>query len=317
MTRAWCVWTCVRVPFVSLCVTVAGLLLWQASGATQGQAPEKPNPPATPPHVASLASLLSALDDAIRQVEAGEFATFLERYAPVEMLRELRRKNLVERAAAVLAERPQTKVQLLALLRTLRKQTPQFDKSEGLAALQFDPAALEPPESVGELHIPSTAGLKLTGLGGDPPRVLGEAIRLLEAGDISTFVDRLFPATEIARLQEFGQMQALQQQFEDTPELTAALLADLKRMQSVQPALSGDGLVASFPLAAENGQPARTIKLQKVGRDWRLFDDAPRVATEITRQAQFKSSDLTTVELERVGGKWRFIELPLLQMNLK
>src|SRR5262249_19193200 len=140
------------------------------------------------------------------------------------------------------------------------------------------------------------------------------AIKLLEGGDMAAFVERLFPVTEIARLRQGEQLPALLQQFKDAPELTAAMLADLKRMQGAKPELAEKGQVAVFKLAAEKDQPARTVKLQKSGGDWRLFDDAPRVAAEFVRQAKLTPrSTVMNVQMELIGGNWRFVELPMLQ----
>ena len=224
---------------------------------------------------------------------------------------------MVDRAAGGMAERPQIKVQLLAVLRALKKQTPQFDKSRGLATLELDLLGPDIGAMSDELHIPDTAGLTLTSLPGDFPKVLSEAIRMLEAGELSSFVNRFFPPGEIARLKDADQRKALLQQLDETPEIRSAMLADFKRMQTLKPDLTADGKIAAFQFPAAEGQPARTVKLQKdVNNCWRLFDDAPRVAKELTRQAPLKPRGMVkAVQMERVGGNWRFIELPLLPMG--
>jgi hypothetical protein len=262
--------------------------------------------------------VMSDLDDAIRAVESGEFQRFLETYAPVEMLRRMRQENLVEQAAEMLAQQRETKPQLLAVLRALKKQMPRFDKSRGLATLDFDPFVSGVPEAADELHLPAAGDLKLTGLGDDLTNVLSEAVNLLEAGDTTTFVERLYPPTEIARLRQAEQLPALLQQFKDTPELRVALLGDFKRLKLLNSELVEKGEVAVFELAAEKDQPARTVKLQKFGRDWRLFDDAPRVSAELVRQAKLKPrSAVVSVQMELIGGNWRFVELPTLRIDAK
>ncbi|MBI5760742.1 MAG: hypothetical protein HZA46_19660 [Planctomycetales bacterium] len=131
-------------------------------------------------------------------------------------------------------------------------------------------------------RLPGVRDLKLTGLGDDLPQVLNEAIRLLEKDDIATFVQCLYPPTELVRLQKADQMQALLQQFKETPELAKAMLEDFVRMQSVKPELTDNGSVAVFTLPEGISQSARTIKLQMMSGNWRLFDDAPRVSKELT-----------------------------------
>ena len=318
--------------------------------------------------------LATDLDNAIQILEQNDFRAFLEQYAPVDVLRRLRQQDLVERAAAMMSSKPQTKQQLLAILKALRKQTPTFDKSRGLATMQFDTLASGVEEIAGELHVPVTDDVKLVGLGADLNKVMEEATRLLEAGDVQAFVERLFPASELARLQEPGAMQDLVQQFkvttgvptaprptalrpgglqpvgpqsvtpqpvgprpgglqaplgpaiaqpvpqqnQDSPNFLQAFQADFKRLQTLTPELTDKGQVAVFRIESQNQQPARVIKFQKMGTDWRLFDDAGRVIGELTRQSKLKPrSAVTTVQMERIGGNWRFIELPALRLDGK
>ncbi len=294
--------------YLLVAIAVAGLSCWYSAGAAlgQGKAKSKTTAPAAAPELAA------DLEDAIRVVEAGEFQKFLERYAPVDILRRMRQDDVVEQAAGMLAQQPQGKAQLLAILRALQKQTPRYDKSHGFATLEFDPLASGVPEAVGELHLPTGADLKLTGLGDDLPKALAEAIRLLEAGDIAGFAERMFPPTEVARLRQGDQMAALVQQFKEIPELPAAMLADFKRMQAAKPELTEKGQVAVFKLAAGKGAPERAVKLQKGKGGWRLYDDSPRVSAELTRQAKLRpGSSVMNVQMELIGGNWRFVELPL------
>ncbi len=109
----------VRTQRLLMAVSIVGaaLVLWAIDQQTHGQA----RPPAKPKRVAGQPDLATDLDEAIRLVEAGEFQTFLEKYAPVEILRRMRQEDLVEQAAAALAGRPQSKSQLLTVLRALKE----------------------------------------------------------------------------------------------------------------------------------------------------------------------------------------------------
>ena len=69
------------------------------------------------------------------------------------------------------------------------------------------------------------------------------------------------------------------------------MLADFKRMQAVKPELTEKGQVAIFKLAANKEQPARTIKLQKAGSDWRLFDDAAARHRRIRAPGQTQTAE--------------------------
>src|SRR5579863_202060 len=218
--------------FTVSAIVCAGLVLWQFVLETHGQNKAKSKATARADGSPDLAA---DIDDAISTIEAGEFQKFLERYAPVEILRKMRQEDLVEQAAAAMANQPQGKAQLLAVLRALQKQTPRYDKSRSLATLDFDPFGAGVPEAAGDLHLPPDADLSLTGTGDDLSRVVAQAINLLEAGDMPVFVERLFPASEIARLKQTGELAALLQQFKDTPEIKTAMLVDFKRIQGAKP----------------------------------------------------------------------------------
>jgi hypothetical protein len=298
-----------RVPVVILGLFAAALVLGHFAPATHGQSKTKPKAAAA---TADAPELAADLDEAIRVVEAGQFQKFLELYAPVEILRQMRQQDVVQQAAAMLAQQPQGKAQLLAILQALKKQTPRFDKTKGLATFEFDPFASGLPESPLELNLPPTGDLKLSGLGDDLPKVITQATKLLEAGDIATFVEKLFPATELARLNQPDQMAALLQQFKDTPELQTAMLTDFKRMQATKAAMTDKGQVAVFKLAEGKDLPERIVKMQKAGNHWRLFEDGPRVTTELARQSKLKPpGNVMSVQMELIGGNWRFVELPL------
>jgi hypothetical protein len=290
--------------------------------------------------------LVDDLEEAIRVVEKDDFKTFLERYAPVDMLRQLRQQDLLDRAAAVMAAQPQTKTQLVAMLKALQKQTPKYDKSRGLATIQFDAIASGIEAAPPEIRLTLTDDAKQTGLGDDLKKVLADASKLLAAGDVEKFVERMFPASELARLQQPGAMQDLVHQIKakantpdpsggaagggsisrakpraksepETPSLLEALQEDFKLLQTLTPELTDNGQVAIFRIKfASDMQSERVVKFQKIGNDWRLFDNSARVTDELARQFKLKPrSAITTVTMERIGGNWRFIELPALEMR--
>lgn len=313
---------------------VLGIVALFSMTEINGQGPGKPK---TSPAAANEPDLGKDLDDAIQILEKGDFRAFFERYAPVEVLRRLRQQDLVDQAAAVMSKQPQTSQQLLAILKALRKQTPTFDKSRGLATIQFDTAANGVEEVPGELHLPLTEDVKLVGLGGDLKKVLAEASKLLAAGEIQTFVERIFPASELARLQQPGALQDLvtqikgatdttkppfaapafpgQPQGQEIPNLLQTLQADFQQLQNLKPTTEQKDKVQVAIFRIESPDlPARVVKFQKVGADWRMFDDVGRVTAELSRQSKLKPrSAVTTVQMERIGGNWRFVELPALR----
>ena len=298
---------------MAICRTlVSGCLLLTLTAVATGQGTPKPKPTAAAVQKPELAKDLEA---AIQLIERNDFQTFIEQYCPVDMLRKLRQQDLVERAATVMANQPKTKPQLLAMLKALKEQSPAFDRSGGLATLQFDASAGNVEEIPGELNIPDTFGAKTTGLGNDLNHVIAEAAVLLEKGDFNTFIDSLFPASELARVHAPDTRQALLLQLKETPDLAKSMIADLNRLKGVTPELTEKGTVATFTISG-TGTRKRVMKFQNVESHWRLFDDSPRVVTELTRQVKLRpGSAITVVQMERIGGNWRFIELPLLRVN--
>lgn len=292
--------------------TAGGMFLLQPPLTVLGQGESR----AKTANADARSALAGDLKRAIELVEKNEFRTFLELYCPVEMLRKLRQQDLVDRAATVLASQPKSRSQLLIVLNALKAPSGKFDKSGGMVTLEFDTSASGLAEEIpGELNIPETFDIKLNGFGSDLPRAIAESIKLLEAAEFATFVDRLYPASELARLQDPGAMQALLQQFKETPELARSIIADLQRIQPLKASISKDGKVATYTLSGGVPKTDRTIKFEKVGADWRLFDDSPRVVTELTRQAKMiPGSEIKVVQMEWIGGNWRFIELPSLRL---
>ncbi|MCY2963771.1 MAG: hypothetical protein NT069_09020 [Planctomycetota bacterium] len=258
-----------------------------------------------------MPSIASDIDAAIKSLEEGDFEQFLELYAPVTILRDLRTGDAVANAANDLKSIPEFKTQMLTLLGHLKKGTPKYDASKGLATFEIDlsPAAPAEGDEVAVPRLPDVSNVKSKGLGGDLPKVLTGAIALLEKREYAKFVDALFPLTEIVRLNQEDGNAALVRQFEETPELRTAMLADFKRMQQATPKMTEKGQVAEFALKAEKGASARTVKLQKSGSDWRLYDDSPRVVAELARVAKLKpASAVETIQMERIGGNWRFVD---------
>lgn len=293
-------------------VALAGVFLLRSADDVMGQGAK----PKSPPAATGKTDLDSDLENAIQLIEKNDFAAFIDLYCPVDMLRRLRQQDLVDRAATVMKSQQRLKPQLLSLLKGLKGQSPKFDKSGGMAILEFDTSGGNVEEFLGELNIPESFDLKVTGLGSDLGRAITDATKLLEAEDISAFVDAVYPASELSRLQAPDSRKALLQQFKETPELAQSILADLKLLAAMKPVVSKEGDVATFSIPGDEQHPKRAIKFQKVDANWRLFDDSPRVVKELSRQTKLKpGSSITIVQMERIGGNWRFIELPMLRLD--
>jgi hypothetical protein len=299
---------------VSLAILVSGVIgaaAFVSPGEVKAQGVGKQNPSAT-----KEPDLTADLDAAIRSVEQNDFITFLDLYAPVDVLRRLRQQDLVERSAKVIASQPQTKRRLLVMLKALREQTPKYDKSRGLATLQFDPNAHGDDSVPGEIQLPNTDDLKLAGLGGDLKKVVEGASVLLAAGDLKKFVEQLFPASELARLKDPAAMQDLLQQIGGAAN------------PPVNGGLSSGGGAGSFTAPTPKPAPARPglnrpgakppsadspTLLQALQADFKRLQTLTPELTDKGQVAVYKieSKDgqpVRVIKLQKVGGHWRLFD---------
>ena len=90
--------------------------------------------------------------------------------------------------------------------------------------------------------------------------------------------------------------------------LLTSTLADLQRLQQLEPEIDVGAAVASFTLDRSDGPP-RTIKLQRVEGHWRLFDDNARIRNELSRHAVLEPAGTANkLRFERIGGHWRLMD---------
>lgn len=284
-----------------------------------GQQDDSAKPKQTP-------DVMADIDDAIVTLENKDFTRFVDRYAPADILRQLRRENAVAPAVQKLAGQPKFKPQMVKLLKALRKLEPTYDDSHGLATFRYDSMADGFKEFSGELHLPETENLNMEGLGDDLKKALAEGEKLLAQNQIQQFIERIFPASALSRLKEPDQMRALVHQFtvvpeapkvprggraqkQNSPTVLEVMRDDLKRTQALTPELIDGGQVAIFRIDSGKQAPERAIKFQKVRGHWRFFDGANRISNELTRQAKLKpTSSIVDVQWELIGGNWRFVD---------
>lgn len=282
---------------------VAGVVL--AMSVWQGMGYAQPKPAASEPKIAD------DLADLERALEAKDYATFIEKYVPVEDLRQIRKQNILNQVGQQFAARPES-AKLLALVKKLKTLTPTYDPSKGEATFTM-------PELVGtdaeSIVPPDPTGKPGPGYGGDLKAVLAACVVDIDKADWKTFVAKMYPAREAARLQDSGELQTLIATLDAHPGMREQLRADLKQMQALQPRITGN--VAEFTLK-RRALPDRTVKLQKSGADWRFFDNSAAVTAEIQKIAALKlpdfkaASDEGQVRFERIGGNWRFVKMPRL-----
>lgn len=271
--------------------------------------------------------LMAAIDDAIRTLDAEDYPRFVEHYYPVEELRMHRRLGNVDRLTAYVEKRDDFKRGLLQALRAARQHKPRFNESKTIATFEFDVPGQEDHITARIVkEPPDPRQLELVGYGPDLDVVIEKAIATLERGDVATFIDRLFPASELALLHERKERQALADRIGANPAAVKQMIADLKAIKKQKAILkeSDDVAIALIERGTvEIGDtvgtkrkldlPSQRFKFQKVNGSWRLFDEGARAREELARLSKLtpKEFKLTmTLVFERFGDAWRIAELP-------
>jgi len=94
-------------------------------------------------------------------------------------------------------------------------------------------------------------------------------IRQLEAKEYRTFLQTVVAPDELKKISEKeGGLDALARKFGE--EKAASLLAVLKAIQSVKPALDDDGRIATFTVPEGTASPKGAIKFHRIERNWYL-----------------------------------------------
>lgn len=262
------------------------------------------------------ASLGTDIGNALQLLEQKKYAEFMERFAPAEELRRIRRADATDQAAKAFTQRPEAAKKLLDLLKSLKDRKPRFDSSGNLATFEFDstpPAEREPAPA--KVVATPPAPKPPQGFGKDWKKAVASAQQALQADKAEEFIDKFLSVSESVRLQNPENRGPFLLRLKSLPEVKKQILADLKAMASLKPEMSDDGKVASFVLKGED-IPDRTVRLSLESGDWRLFDGNQRVEEWIRKNEQAKPASApprstTRVEFERLGDGWRFVEWKL------
>ncbi|MBW3541531.1 MAG: hypothetical protein KY476_14785 [Planctomycetes bacterium] len=256
--------------------------------------------------VRQLQEVTAALDDAIRLLDQKRYREFLEYYAPVETLRELRRTRDFDLAAQDLGA-PGVAAELLTTLRKARAVTPVHDELLAHASFTVELTADERAGPSGDDPPAAPTGIVLDGYPGDLPDVLDAAIATLENGEYRTFVLQFYPHDVVKRLIHHDKLDSLTSRFAERPEMAESMIADLRALKDIQPKLDKNAALATYALPGGK----EPIRLQKTAGTWRLYDEATAVYREISRLESLKPPATTvTIVFERLGDRWRLLQVP-------
>jgi hypothetical protein len=303
-----------------------------ATGTTAAAAPAtSPATPATPAD-----EVRAALVDARTLLEQKKFKEFIEGYAPIEALRQMRQNNALDTEAQRFGDAPQNLV-LIDLLKFLESQTPQI--SEDGATVTYtvpedwrNPAPTDtgtgpavPDEATpGVPETRATAPVELSaapvpGYSGELASVLEQAAQALEADDVAAFIENMFPIGEVQRLRGAEPYAEVLERLTGNPDMKKRMIADLNEAAKATPVLDESGTVATITLPG-TGKNAleRTLRFEQVDGHWRLFNAAgpirETVAAQLKNQPpvlpnQTREPDRRVFQMERIGTQWRILEI--------
>jgi hypothetical protein len=278
------------------------------------------------------AEVQRTLNDAIAVVEAGDLVKFVQFYAPVELLRNLRDQGRLE---TLRSSPPDSRI-LLSLLRRFQngevrlerdglvaRVTPRRDKSDSPPKEDVDA-----PDPLAVVPSPKLDKIKLVGYGSDLSQVLKSSLAALDTGELESFIDHVFPAGELGRLQAHGKPQ-LVARLNKQRELFEQMRRDLKALGDATPEFNADKTVATFVLRTPTADKRlgdappelRTVKFQKVAGSWRFYDNSTPVREEIARQSRLlppklkysagmRTENPDVLVMEKLGSSWRLAALP-------
>ena len=259
------------------------------------------------------AKLEADLDDAIKQLEAGHLAVFIERYMPITDLRRLRESMTVEDVAKKLKADggfEKTLKMFLYKMRALKKGTIEFVGPDKSLAKITGGGEL-PKESNFSLSDP--ADEKIPTYGGYPGEVkqaIRQAIAALEKKDYEEFVQKFYPQSELQTAASKSGIEALEIRLKAHPEMAKRMIADLKSLEKQTPKLDAQETTATFELKVEakKGKPIkRTIRFEKA-ETWRMADTAKEIRTKMYKQSQQPTLGVKaglTTNWERIRDHWR------------
>ncbi|MEO1994344.1 MAG: hypothetical protein ABGZ17_03625, partial [Planctomycetaceae bacterium] len=268
------------------------------------------------------AQVRAALKDAVQLLEQKNYNRFINYYFPVNQLRQVRKSTGYARAIFQLVRTPQAVNRWRVLLQAgVQADIVLHPRGyEARIEVEVKPADPKAEETTDAPPEPELAQVEIVGFGSELKPAIQSAITALESKDYQTLVSHMFPISQLSRMQPLDDNAPIIQRLKAHPEMSAAMLADFQHMRDQTPALNADKSVATYRIPGTKVQitrqrnmttPDRTVRLQKTGEHWRLFDSAAAYHQQIAQQYSNGPTELrATLVLEKFGDQWRLQELP-------
>ena len=196
-----------------------------------------------------------------------------------------------------------------------------FNRNKTLVEINYIRKAivLIPPSAPGYIpKIVDKPSGQVVGLGPDLVTALTRASRLLEDGQTAQFVRSVFPLAELARLSEEDAMERHLFRISSQPEMSAAMIRDLKAAAKAKIKLNGDLAEVAVP-ALLAGDNERILKFELVDGNWRLFDGGKESRALQKKLVSEPAGGHTvpgirgSIVLSYSNGSWRMIGMPASQ----
>ncbi|GAB4159563.1 MAG: hypothetical protein Tsb009_36850 [Planctomycetaceae bacterium] len=313
-----------RPRFFSVIVIIAALhFLGRSHAGEDIRTTQKKSPNAA--EIQAQKEVHAAMRDAIRTWESGKFREFLEYYAPVEELQRIRRgedggtAGLAKRIAQIKKEDPKrflemTKSVVEKMKKSLKLKA-KFDPSYHIAKFHI---VYQPEEilSVKQLTLFKVVNpvVNATGYGLDLKNTIKAAQKDLQNGNVLSYLKKMLPISELQQ----NDVAKLAARMKASPKSISTALNDLKAMQALVEKTDIKQNVAVFkiprpPLIVDdfNGQKhkieigPKIIKLEKVGKHWRFFDNTIRLQKNLGTLQQNVPAYKTIFIMEKFKDHWR------------
>ncbi len=182
-------------------------------------------------------------------------------------------------------------------------------------------AELEPPKPVEPITAAGTAA-SVPGYGNDAKAAIRQMIAALEAREFASFIRHTYPLAELELLEDADQLELQAEYYSGNPELTALLVADLRKMLALEPKLESDTAkdLALYKVPTElpaNAKPYssipndRLVILENVAGHWRFHDGNAEVRQEMKKQrAGVRGEGEILLYWSRTEDGWRIDQIP-------
>ncbi len=244
------------------------------------------------------------LDDAISLLEKEDYKLFIERYFPIEALREIRKDTQLNTFLAFLKQSPELRKSFLTRFKAMKTGKLMFrdDDKTMLAVLMTDASGV-PKHDFGLRNPDNEKIPSYPGFPGDVKTALEGAVKALEAGEHEKFIENMFPDSEIHVTVNQDRQEALMARLKAHPQMVEKMVEDLKALQKLDPKLNAEGSKATFVLNPGT-KAERTVVLEKSGT-WKFADTAKAIRKAMYQQSLKTNPDYKTSKWERIRDHWR------------